>query len=233
MNKPGTPNQRLVEECRQLLSHEMRSPLMVLEGFTQQLLDRHAEQIDEKGVRYLNRMLGATRHLSSQVDGVLALIEIARQPIRIERVDVTALCRELCDERRAANPGRDVQVDIEEGMSCETDAALLRIVWSHLLDNAWKFTARTDMPHIGMGSKPPQDEDGSHVFFIRDNGAGFDPGRGHKLFQAFSKLHPVTEFEGLGLGLAAARHAVERLDGRIWADGEPGVGCVVRFMLPG
>jgi len=232
MQTQRAQERQLIEECRLLLSHEMRSPLMVIEGFAQQLLDRHAAQIDEKGAHYLHRMLGATRHLSAQVEGMLTMIEASRQPMHIMRVDVTAMCRSLCEEMRAADPQREVQVEIEEGMSCEADSTLLRLVFSQIIANAFKFTARTESARIAITTEPQRDEAESRTFCVSDNGAGFDPALSRKLFQAFSKLHPVSEFAGLGLGLAIARHAVERHDGQLWAEGTPQQGCCFRLALP-
>jgi signal transduction histidine kinase len=220
----ATPEARLLDECRLLLSHEMRSPLMVMEGFAQQLLDEHGGQLGDKGAVHLRRMLGATQRLSAQVDGMLVLMDAVRRPLQHEHVDFSALCDEVAGRHADAAPARVVAMEVQPAMQCSADPHLLRLAIDSLLANAWKFTAGTEAARVRVG----QDSDG---FYVEDNGAGFEPTRAYKLFTPFGKLHPAGEFAGVGLGLTLARHMVERHGGRIWAEGAPGLGSRFRFTL--
>jgi signal transduction histidine kinase len=219
--------ERLLDELRLLLGHEMKSPLMVLEGFTSQLLAQHGEQLGEKGARYLQRMLAAERRLSLQVEASLLLMDAARRPLDLDRVDLTARAGAVAADCEREFPGRRVGVQVEPGMFCEADPVLLTIALRVLVGNAFKFTAAHPQAEVRIGREPGVPA----VFFVADNGVGFDPASAGKLFQAFTRLHPANQFDGLGLGLAIARHAIERHGGRIWGEGRAGEGAYFRFTV--
>jgi light-regulated signal transduction histidine kinase (bacteriophytochrome) len=156
------------------------------------------------------------------IDGMVSLAGVGRRRPRLETVDVTALAGQVADELRAEHPGREVQIDIEGGLTFETDALLAEVVLANLLDNAWKFTAHRPRAHIAVGAVA---RDGRRACFVRDDGVGFDPAYAHKLFIPFESLHTAGEFPGTGVGLATVARTLETLGGTCWAEGRPGKGA--------
>jgi len=168
--------------------------------------------------------------MSALIDDMLALSRIARSPMHSEQVDLTALARDIVKELEEQEPGRDVAVEIEEGMSAHGDRALLAIVLQNLLSNAWKFTSRKEHAHIAVGTTV--DPQHGLAFLVRDDGAGFDPRYKDKLFVPFQRLHTVEEFPGTGVGLATIQRAVRRHGGETWAEGAVGQGATFYFTIP-
>jgi PAS domain S-box-containing protein len=217
---------RELESFSYSVSHDLRAPLRAIDGFSHALLEDYAGQLDERGRDYLGRVRRATRHMSELIDDLLTLARVMRSELRHETVDLSALAREIADELQQAQPPPTPHLTIADGMITRGDRALLRTVLSNLIGNAWKFTGRRATPRIEVGAvsgaQPP-------VFFVRDNGVGFDMTYADKLFGPFARLHTPEEFEGTGIGLATVHRIVVRHGGRVWADAAPDGGATFFF----
>ncbi|HEY2776059.1 MAG TPA: ATP-binding protein [Candidatus Binatia bacterium] len=210
------------------VSHDLRTPLRTIEGFAALLDDDHGSELSPKARAQLERIRGASRHMSRLIDDMLMLSRASRSELRREPVDVTMLVRGLVAEHRSSVPGRDVSVEVESGLFANADPQLLRIVWNNLVGNAWKYTGQRSNAHIQVGSEI---HDGESAFFVRDNGCGFDMRFVGKLFQPFQRLHAAEEYEGTGVGLATVARIVRRHGGKVWAESEIDRGATFRFSL--
>ncbi|MBS1191205.1 MAG: multi-sensor signal transduction histidine kinase [Rhodocyclaceae bacterium] len=211
------------------VSHDLRAPLRSIDGFSQILLKRYTDKLDAAGQDYLGRVRRASQRMGELIDDLLNLSRVSRSKLRRQEVDLSALARSLLDELRRLAPERQVSCRIQEGLRAFGDQGLLRITLENLLGNAWKFTGATAAAEIEFGCRQ---ENGERVYFVRDNGAGFDATYAHKLFQVFQRLHSDTEFEGTGIGLATVHRIVQRHHGRVWAEGQTGQGATFFFTLP-
>ncbi len=211
------------------VSHDLRAPLRSIDGFSQALLEDYAERIDEPGRQYLGRIRAATARMGELIDDLLQLSRVTRAEMTREAVDLSALAGSIVDDLRRTDPDRPVEVVIQSGLHVEGDAKLLRIALVNLLSNAWKFTGRQAAARIELGSS---ETDNEHVFYVRDNGAGFDMAYASKLFGAFQRLHAASEFPGTGIGLAIVQRIVRRHGGRLWAEGAVNRGATFYFTLP-
>ena len=222
---------RELESFSYSVSHDLRAPLQVIDGFGRALVTRHAEQLDGQALHYLERIRENTSHMSGLIDDLLLLAKVTRAEIRAEEVNLAVTAHRIVEHLRARFPQREVGVEIDGQLPCRGDSRLLGVVLENLLENAWKFTGRTPCAriHVGRGEGP----DGETVFFVSDNGAGFDMAYVDKLFNAFQRLHAGSEFEGTGIGLATVHRIISRHGGRIWAEGSPGGGASFRFTLKG
>lgn len=210
------------------VSHELRSPLRAIDGFSQSLLDDSAAALDEAAQRDLARVRAAAQRMGRLIDGLLEIARVNRSPMKRQRVDLSGLARSVAAELCAKEPARDVELVIQEGVCAEGDAALLRILLENLLANAWRYTGRHASARIEFGAA----RDGEPTaYFVADDGAGFDMQNAGKLFQPFQRLHAAAEFPGTGTGLATVRRIVERHGGRVWAKGEPERGATFYFTL--
>jgi PAS domain S-box-containing protein len=210
------------------VSHDLRAPLRSLHGFSQALLADYAGVLDDTGKDYLHRLQRNVRRMGEMIDSLLTLSRATRVELARHPVDLTALAREVTAELRAGNASREVTVDIAGDLHGVGDPQLLRLVMQNLLANAWKFSAKTAGARIEVGQ---QQRGGEHVFFVRDNGAGFDMRYAGKLFSAFQRLHAAAEFEGTGIGLATVQRIILRHGGRVFAEAEPGKGAAFYFTL--
>jgi PAS domain S-box-containing protein len=206
------------------VAHDLRTPLRSIDGFSQALLEDYADKLDEQGREYLRR----ARESAQQIDDLLFLSRVTRSELRCESVDLTALARSVLARLRKNEPRRKAELIIADGLIANGDARSLGIVFENLLDNAWKFTGSCPVTRIEVGARQ---EKGRPVYFVRDNGAGFDMAYAHKLFGVFQRLHPSADFEGTGIGLAIVQRIVQRHSGRVWAEGEPGRGATIYFTL--
>ena len=211
------------------VSHDLRAPLRAVKGFTKILADEYGGRLDEIGLEYLARVQDATRRMSELIDDLLELARMTCVAVEKSQVDITKLARDVAMELSAANPEHPVALVVEDGLSALADARLLRVVFDNLLGNAWKFTARV-AARIEVGRSHGA---GECVYFVRDNGAGFDMKRASKLFSPFQRLHSDREFSGTGVGLATVQRIIHRHGGRIWADAAVGRGATICFTLPG
>lgn len=219
---------RELEAFSYSVSHDLRAPLRVIDGFSQALVEDYGKILEGNGGRYLTRIRATTQRMGMLIDDLLALARISRRQVRREAVDVSALATEVVKELREKEPARDVALHVQPGLRAAADRGLVKIALDNLLGNAWKFTSKTSAARIEVGSER---HEGVEVFYVRDNGAGFEMQYAHKLFGAFQRLHAESDFIGTGIGLATVQRIVTLHHGRIWAEGEPQRGAVFRFTL--
>lgn len=210
------------------VSHDLRAPLRSIDGFSQALLEEYQEILDDTGKGYLERVRKATQRMGLLIDDLLKLSRISRAQCKQESFDLSVLARAIAEENQQNNPDRAVDIIIQEGIMAQVDPSLIRIVLVNLIDNAFKFTAKKAHPRIEFGTAVM---DGKAVYYIRDNGAGFDMAYAGKLFGAFQRLHTKEEFPGTGIGLATVQRIINRHGGRVWAEGEVEKGAVFYFTL--
>ena len=219
-------NQEL-ESFSYSVSHDLRSPLRAIAGFSDALQEELPGLTPEAG-RLFERIRAATRRMAQRIDGLLNLAHVSRRQLTLQPVDLTAVAEEIIDEFRQREPARDVHVVIAPDLVAQGDPKLLRAALENVLENAWKFTAESPNAGIEVGAVG---DGGETVYFVRDNGAGFDMAFADKLFAAFSRLHANDEFPGTGIGLATVQRIVQRHGGRIWAEAAPGKGATFYFTL--
>lgn len=205
-----------LEQFSYSVSHDLRTPLRGIDGFSQILLEDYAPKLDEEGKAYLRRVRAASQRMGELMDDLLNLTRLNRGSVRRETVDLSALAKAFVEELRQSQPERRVEFVIEEGLRAEGDRRLLRVALNNLLDNAWKFTEKHPRAKIEFGAK--QHHDGEPVYFVRDDGAGFEMAYSEKLFRPFQRLHSTSDFEGRGIGLAAVQRIIHRHGGRVWAE---------------
>jgi len=208
------------------VSHDLRAPLRGIEGFSLALLEDYGDKLDETGMDYLDRIRQGCIRMGRLIDDLLKLSRITRSEIQLKPVDLGGMALQVIEELRRHEPERQVTVRIEEGLTAVADQTLIRTVLENLLGNAWKFTQKTEQALIEFGALRGE---GDPVFYIRDNGAGFNMEYENRLFGAFQRLHRSDEFEGTGIGLASAQRVLLLHGGRIWAEGEEGKGAVFYF----
>ena len=210
------------------ISHDLRAPLRSIDGFSRILLQDYATKLDNTGQEHLQRVCAASQRMSELIDDLLRLSRITRAEISREPVDLSTSARQIAAELQATQPDRAVEWKIAEVLVAEGDARLLRLALKHLLDNAWKFTAARTPAAIELGVS---EQDGERVYFVRDDGVGFDMAYADKLFGVFQRLHATEEFEGTGIGLATVQRIVRRHGGRVWAEGATEKGATFYFTL--
>lgn len=220
---------RELESFSYSVSHDLRAPLRGIAGFALALEDHVGTALDDTAQGYLRRVRGAADRMSDLIDDLLKLSRLTRAEMRWETVDLSALAGVVLAEKRESEPDRNVHARIEPGMAVQGDPDLLRILLENLLGNAWKFTRRQAVAEIEIGREIA--EDGATVFWVRDNGVGFDMRYVHKLFSPFQRLHAQTDFPGTGIGLAIVQRVAARHGGRVWAEAGPDGGACFRFQL--
>ena len=211
------------------VSHDLRAPLNTIDGFSRLLSKQVQQAVDLKGQHYLARIQSGVAQMGMLIEDLLSLAQVSRTELRREMLDLSALGERIVDDWRGRDPHRQVNVEIERGLQARGDERLVKLVLENLLGNAWKFTSQRADAHIHFGKQV--DADGYDVFFVADNGAGFDMAYADKLFVAFQRLHGVSEFGGSGIGLATVSRAIGRHGGRVWADAAPGKGATFFFSL--
>jgi signal transduction histidine kinase len=220
---------RELEAFAYSVSHDLRAPLRALDGFAHALGEDYGGVLPPRGRGYLERIRAATRRMGELIDCLLDLSRITRAELHREDVDLSSLAASVGDELARANAGRAVELVIEPGLRARADPRLLGVVLTNLLANAWKFTSKTPAARVAVGSA--RDAQGALSFYVKDNGAGFDPRHASRLFGAFQRLHAATDFPGTGIGLATVQRVVQRHGGRVWAEGSPGAGATFFFTL--
>jgi PAS domain S-box-containing protein len=210
------------------ISHDLRAPLRAINGFSQMLLEDCADKLDEQGKEHLHRIRAASTRMGDLIDDILEISRVARQEIKRVEVDMSNLADQIGGELQTADPRREVELVVGPGLKADGDPLLLRLVLQNLMQNAWKFTVKTPAARIELGS---MQREGKTVYFVRDNGAGFDMAYVGKLFGAFQRLHSPKEFPGTGIGLATVQRIIHRHGGMAWAEGEVGKGATFYFTL--
>jgi DNA-binding response OmpR family regulator len=210
------------------VSHDLRAPLRSIDGFSQALLEDYAGSLDERGLDYLKRVRAAAQRMGELIDDLLQLSRVGRAPLHREPVDLSALVRHVELSLRRMSPERDVTLVVADGLWVDGDQGLLRVALENLLGNAWKFSGKTADPviEVGVSHAGP-----TPVYFIRDNGVGFDKTYAGKLFSPFQRLHSEAEFPGTGIGLATVHRIVDRHGGKVWAESEIGRGATFYWTL--
>ncbi|MBN1370682.1 MAG: PAS domain-containing protein [Anaerolineaceae bacterium] len=219
---------RELESFAYSVSHDLRAPLRAINGFSQILTDEYGGALDETGRDHLARIRAATLRMGGLIDDLLNLSRVTRSELNRARVNLSEVALEVADNLHRTYPERAVEVHIHPDMSADVDASLVRIILENLLNNAWKFTAHNAQTRIEFGRMVEESE---FVYFISDNGAGFNMAYADKLFGPFQRLHAPGEFEGTGIGLATVQRIVQRHGGRIWARGQEGAGATFFFTL--
>jgi PAS domain S-box-containing protein len=210
------------------VSHDLRAPLRSIFSFASFLEKEYSDRLDDRARDYLDRISNGSVKMSRLIEDMLHLSKVSRQEVSREGIDLSSLACSVISDLREAEPGRIVEAVIMEGLTAIADPRLMGIVLFNLLGNAWKFTAKTENARIELGAGT---EEGQTVYYVRDNGAGFDPEYAARMFLPFHRLHSEDEFEGTGIGLAIVERIIQRHGGRIWAEGAPGKGATVFFTL--
>jgi two-component system sensor histidine kinase/response regulator len=216
-----------VEAFNYSVSHDLRAPLRPLDGFSEALLEDYGDKLDDRGRNYLTRIRAAAQRMGQLIDDLLELSRVSRADLRRQPLDLTSLVGAIVADIQADQAAGEREFVCAPGLRVSADARLLRIALENLLRNAWKFTARAAQPRIEFGCTPANE---APIYFVRDNGVGFDPTYASKLFQPFQRLH-TAEFAGTGIGLAIVDRIVRRHEGRIWGESAPDAGATVFFTL--
>ena len=210
------------------VSHDLRAPLRSIDGFSLAVLQDYGERLDAEARGYFERIRAATRRMGMLIDDMLNLARVARAEMRRERVNLTAMAQAIVADLRKTDGSRRVDCIIEENIVADGDAHLLRVALDNLLGNAWKYTSKHPTARIEFGQAQPN---GHRVYFVKDDGAGFDPAYAAKLFGAFQRLHGSSDFPGTGVGLATVQRIVQRHGGRIWAEAAVEKGATFYFTV--
>jgi signal transduction histidine kinase len=210
------------------VSHDLRAPIRVVEGFTKILKEDYGHALDRIGNDHLDRVLGAAARMNSMIDALLTLSKLSTQPLARQPVDLSQLAAYVAEDLRRQSPGREVLLHVEPGLQVTGDPTLLRLVLENLLGNAWKYTGKCRAPEVWLERRPQQPS----TFTVRDNGAGFDMRFAERLFGVFQRLHSASDFQGTGIGLATVRRIVRRHGGEVWAEAEVDRGASFHFSIP-
>ena len=234
--------QRVEERTRQLVaanreleafsysvSHDLRGPLEIINGFAHILQMENGAAFDASARECVLQITGATHRMSELIDDLLNLSRVSTTAMHRERVDLTQMSKSIVDQLCRREPDRRVEFSAQECMTVEADARLIRIVLENLLRNAWKYTSKNQTAHIEFGCEQRL---GRSTFYVRDDGAGFDPALADRLFKPFQRLHTTSEFAGTGIGLATVHRIIARHGGEVWAEGSPQKGAAFFFTLP-
>ena len=220
---------RDLESFSYSVSHDLRAPLRAIDGYSNILRESCGDRLGDEDKRLLGKILENTQRMGTLIEDLLAFSQLGRRPIFAAEIDMEALAREVVDELRSA-PGQQVPNCVLKPLPAGWgDRSLVRQVWLNLLSNAIKFTGASEVPSIELGGSS---EDARNVYYVKDNGAGFDMRYYGKLFGVFQRLHSSREFPGTGVGLAIVQRVVVRHGGRVWAEGQPGKGATFYFALP-
>ena len=213
---------RDLESFAYSVSHDLRAPLGSIQGFTEALEMDYDETLDDQGREYVGWIKQACLQMRELIEGLLQMSKLTKMEVEREQVDLSSIARSIAESLRQSNPDRPVKFEIRDGVRTVGDERLLRAVLENLLTNAWKFTRKRPDAEIEFGAA-------GDAYYVRDNGAGFDPAHAAKMFRPFQRLHSAREFEGTGIGLATVQKIVERHGGRAWAEGEVGKGATIYF----
>jgi light-regulated signal transduction histidine kinase (bacteriophytochrome) len=211
------------------VSHDLRTPLRSLHGFSQLLMDDYADVLDETGIAHLQRLQASSARMGQIIDDLLRLSRTTRTELIREKIDLGRMAGSIHQELQALEPDREVQLSVEGELHAVGDTLLIQLALQNLIANAWKFTGKQSAAQITFGSRLRGSQP---VFFLRDNGAGFDQRFIKKLFEPFQRLHAASDFEGNGIGLAIVQRVIRRHGGEVWAESAPDQGATFFFTLP-
>lgn len=222
------PGENDADSFSYTVSHDLRAPIRVVEGFTKIIKEDYGRLLDRVGNDHLDRVLGAAARMNSMIDALLALSQLTAKPVSRQPVNLSQLAGFVVDDLRRQSPQHKVTVHIDPAMQVHGDPTLLRVVLENLLGNAWKYTGKCADPHVWFerGTDPA-----NPCFTVRDNGAGFDMRFADRLFGVFQRLHSASEFQGTGVGLASVRRIVHKHGGEVWAESAVGQGASFHFSL--
>ncbi|PYJ07389.1 MAG: histidine kinase [Verrucomicrobia bacterium] len=220
---------RELESFSSAVSHDLRAPLRSIRAFSDIVLEDSGDRLDAEGKRHLQTIRASGRHMAELIEDLLRLARFSKASLNRTTVNLSGLAKEIVSRLSAASPERQVEVRIADAMEVEADAGLVGAALENLLANAWKYTSKSAQPRVEFGSTAHAD--GSAVYFVRDNGAGFEMKYAPKLFQPFQRLHSEADFPGTGIGLATVQRIINRHGGRIWAEAEPNQGATFYFTL--
>jgi signal transduction histidine kinase len=220
---------RELEAFSYSVSHDLRAPLRGIDGFSQALLEDYADQLDKQGRNYLQRVRAASQRLEHIIDDMLILSRVTRREMRRKPVNLSTIAQEIAVELQANRPERQVSFAIAPELVVKADPSLMRLALENLLENAWKFTSKHATARIEVGVTV---NNGERAYYVRDDGAGFNMAYVGKLFGAFQRLHPISDFGGTGIGLATVQRIILRHGGRVWAEGTEEQGATFYFTLP-
>lgn len=210
------------------VSHDLRAPLRSIDGFSQALIEDYGDTLDETATNYLARVRSAAQRMSILIDDMIKLAKVSRTELSKKRINLSEIARTISTSLMELNPDRDAEFNIQPNLYVMGDENLMKVVLQNLLENAWKFTSKEEKTRIDVGSKSVDNET---VYFIQDNGAGFDMNYAKKLFTPFQRLHKESDFPGTGIGLSTVQRIIHRHLGKVWAEGEPGEGAVFCFTM--
>ncbi|MFZ4564127.1 MAG: ATP-binding protein [Bacteroidales bacterium] len=210
------------------VSHDLRNPLNVIGGYSQILQQDYSKQLDAEAIEFLERIQQATVSMATLIDDLLQFSRSGRSEIILKPIDLSGLARSIMEDLENHSPQSKPRVFIQEGLNINADPGLIHVVLENLLSNALKYSGKIPNPEITFGQLKSENE---NIFFVKDNGAGFDMSKAAKLFNPFQRLHTSREFQGTGVGLATVRRIIERHGGRVWAESEPGKGATFYFAL--
>ena len=211
------------------VSHDLRTPLITIEGFVRLLLKKYSGQLDEKGQQFLDAIQNSTKQMGQLIDDLLSLSRLKRQECNMSPINMKELSKAVFSELKIVNPGRKLKFIVEHLPDAKGDASLIHQVFINLISNAIKFSRKRDVAVIEAGGAEGKDE---NTYFVKDNGTGFDMQDADRLFGVFQRLHSADEYEGTGIGLAIVQRIVDRHGGRVWAEGKTDEGATFYFTLP-
>lgn len=211
------------------ISHDLRSSLRTISGYSQIMMEDYKDRLDEKGLGYLEQLRQASQSMNQTLDSLLMLTGITHRNLDIDYVNLGGIAVRVADQLKKQDPGRSVTFKLVNDVIARCDADLMRMALYDLMENSWKYTSKEPDPVIEFGLKINQN--GERVFFVRDNGIGFDPAKGGEIFKPFTRLHSAAEFKGSGVGLSVVSRIIERHKGRIWAESAYGKGATFCFTL--
>lgn len=212
------------------VSHDLRAPLRAINGFSHMLQNEYASQLPQPGLEMLNSVRASAERMNQLIEDLLRFSRSSRQPLNIQTVQTLAVVQHSLEILQAEQGGRQVEVVIGDLPPCQADQSLLLQVWTNLLSNAFKYTGNRQMARVEVGCEPGEN---GNIYFVKDNGVGFDMRYADRLFGVFQRLHNEAEFEGTGVGLALVQRIIQRHGGRIWAESQPDIGAAFYFFLPG
>lgn len=210
------------------ICHDLGSPLHTISGFSEALDEEYGDGIDPEGRNFLGRVRASSRRMEEMIADLHRLAQVSRSELRRQNVNLSEIAEAIAESLRQSDPQRDVAFSIEPGLTMQGDPGLMRIVLENLLQNAWKFTRTHPAATIAVGSEAGEN---SPIFYVRDDGVGFDPKYAARLFLPFQRLHPRAEFEGNGIGLAIVQRILHRHGGRVTAAGSVDEGATVFIVL--